>query len=502
MFCTNCGKQIDEDAQFCANCGTKLKRDTTNQTAMPIKDVVSTAISEIAEEKTYTEQVPESVEMATNVSPNDDLEPERSASVVESKVKQDAEASMRTSVSDTVLRKLIGKNADYYMSAFEKVKQGQKTKFMWSSLLFPIYFVLYRNCMPIFKSKYMIPAMLAYVVGPVAMMLGTLLPSIEAMLVLTVIGGILSGIGLFWITIVAIQLGFRFPKLYYEYLLNLIKEQNITEHNCDEFVEKYSGGSWKNVVIAMIIIVLLSGVSIAVTSVGALSVGFDNDFMYDDTTEYIPESYEDNVIESSPYYSVTKYFIARDFDIPEYAPSVVFYPDGNYILYDNYYSGIDQITGKYEIVGNQVKLTTGEEYYFEDVYGNLQLSGDYSSLVALKYYSFLSEATVDEFNSLVYNAEGGKDAFIPYADEYYVSQEEAKALIMKYLDNEYGFSHSEYEIYESEVENGYNFEVYNPFVQTTSKLIGMYFVESSTGNIYDPRLMGWDDENALLYKNY
>ena len=27
MFCSNCGKEISENASFCGNCGTKIKED-------------------------------------------------------------------------------------------------------------------------------------------------------------------------------------------------------------------------------------------------------------------------------------------------------------------------------------------------------------------------------------------------------------------------------------------------------------------------------------------
>ncbi|MFA6532987.1 MAG: zinc-ribbon domain-containing protein [Patescibacteria group bacterium] len=36
MFCTNCGKNIDEDSKFCQFCGGKIKNDITKE--LPKKD--------------------------------------------------------------------------------------------------------------------------------------------------------------------------------------------------------------------------------------------------------------------------------------------------------------------------------------------------------------------------------------------------------------------------------------------------------------------------------
>lgn len=91
MFCKNCGNELKDGSVFCEYCGTRVE---------------------------------------------DIREPEQAAMYERPFEEADETESMR---------QIIGKNADYYMSWFEKLRNGEKSKMNWASFFFGIFHAGYRN---------------------------------------------------------------------------------------------------------------------------------------------------------------------------------------------------------------------------------------------------------------------------------------------------------------------------------------------------------------------
>lgn len=96
MFCKNCGKELKEGSVFCPNCGTKA--------------------AEEPEEKKEAQ------------------EPRR-----------DAGEGTGAGVDGDLIRRIIGKNEDYYLAQFDRIRSGEKGRFNWASLILGIMHAGYRG---------------------------------------------------------------------------------------------------------------------------------------------------------------------------------------------------------------------------------------------------------------------------------------------------------------------------------------------------------------------
>lgn len=190
MFCPKCGQEMLPQARFCAHCGADIqdllqqseKTPPVSQKSGP--EIPNPQNASLASDAPVQE-IHEAFSEETGVSPN-------------------------TSDSDP-LAAIIGKNQAYYISEFQKIQSGEKSRFNWATFFFGPAFCFYRKCEDLFKKYFLIPISLTFV-GYIVQTIGT----VRFNLMLTTIGGVISGVGGILGVISLIRLGFRFNQLYYE----------------------------------------------------------------------------------------------------------------------------------------------------------------------------------------------------------------------------------------------------------------------------------------------
>lgn len=253
MFCRNCGKELVENALFCSRCGTKIEIATENNlySAMEPELMESLEKNIVAKVETFSEEKDINEEVIVTV-----------------------EVGHEKDVTDKndIYRELIGKNADYYLAAFEKIGRGEKTKFMWSSLFASLGLPLYRNCDEVAKKYYLIPYVLllsSLILMPCATLFGF------STLSMVLLGGsyLVSMVGSIWLFVNAIRLGKKFPHLYLMQLDKTIEIYDIkTVADCDRVPEKQRKTNAKKVVmiccVIFVIIAVLSLIGGLITSAG------------------------------------------------------------------------------------------------------------------------------------------------------------------------------------------------------------------------------------------
>ena len=135
---------------------------------------------------------------------------------------------------EEILRAMIGKNADHYLEKFKQLERGEKPKYQWSAFLIGPLFLLYRKCYDVFAK---------YLAAPLGLMMaavimsgigsGLLFSNAGISAALLMIAGVLSAVANIWAIVVAILLGRKFPKLYFEHLTALKDREQIydVEHS-------------------------------------------------------------------------------------------------------------------------------------------------------------------------------------------------------------------------------------------------------------------------------
>ncbi len=130
MFCTKCGAEIPDNAEFCPYCGCKtinldhLKKEISNQT-------VSTQTCD--------------------------------SGIIDNKISLDE------------LKPVIGENIDYYIKQFERIKKGEKTEFNWSAFQYSIFLCSYRKCFELLKT--LVLSLMPFISGCIMIILSSILKS-------------------------------------------------------------------------------------------------------------------------------------------------------------------------------------------------------------------------------------------------------------------------------------------------------------------------------------
>lgn len=238
MFCTNCGKQIADDAKFCPSCGI-----ATTKTAQPPFESDFTTNG-----ATETPTTGPSVDKAA-VQQNDAPASKRQKADSARNGIPDAEQSTGNS-----LETVIGKNSSYYLREFEKAESGEKCRFNWAAFFFSAFFCLYRKCGELFKKYFLIPIALV-VAASVITAIGTATLSFAVMTV----GGIISAAGSIWAFINCIRLGKNFNRLYYQHCKDLLTTGS----------RKQYGTSIISAVLLAVILVVLTSIVSVIATIGA-----------------------------------------------------------------------------------------------------------------------------------------------------------------------------------------------------------------------------------------
>lgn len=113
MFCDKCGKELAPGSIFCPNCGAKQLEE----------------------------------EPSAEMSASSSVSPVREAPSSQPSNQQSAErtTSPKHVTDESVYRKIICNNADYYLSQFQNILYGEKNKMNWASFFLSLYHAAYRG---------------------------------------------------------------------------------------------------------------------------------------------------------------------------------------------------------------------------------------------------------------------------------------------------------------------------------------------------------------------
>lgn len=207
MFCKNCGKELREGSKFCEYCGARI-------------DGLGKTDDKAVYEQTFTSE---------------------------------DNAGM--------MRQIIGKNADQYMTRFEKIQNGEKSKMNWASFFLSVFHAGYRNVWREWLKAVRIPLVLELV----SVLLAGILLSVQPIAGF----GLLIAAGVFsiWFLVKQILFAKQFNRIYMEHV-----EKKIAQN--DRKPDPSAGRAAIAVLIFLIIYMILSSV-LSAGLVGAMFAGLD-----------------------------------------------------------------------------------------------------------------------------------------------------------------------------------------------------------------------------------
>ena len=251
-----------ENAKFCINCGSPVLIMDEPETINIVENIQKGEIEKQDEiQKQNEDQNTSQVTQEENT-----LENEEQVIVQPSLDKEE------------IYRILIGKNADYYISAFYQLENHQKSKFMWSSLFANAALVLYRNCTNLFQRYYLFP-LISQILAPFVIAVGFFMAQgdlLDANFISSItIYGVVSTFSYIWLIISSIYLGKTFPAKYKKKLDWLIANTDCsTDQKCRVTATSNAGTSVERVIMAGVLFIILIIVSLAITT-GAITAALD-----------------------------------------------------------------------------------------------------------------------------------------------------------------------------------------------------------------------------------
>ena len=235
MFCDKCGKELAPGSIFCPNCGAKQLEE----------------------------------EPSTEMSASSSVSPVREAPSSQPSNQQSAECttSSKHVTDESVYRKIICNNADYYLSQFQNILYGEKNKMNWASFFLSLYHAAYRGVWREWLRAVMWPLLIAIGSGLIASATIGYYPGVAIFFVVIAICG-----GIWWI-IANILFAKKFNRVYLEHVEKKIAQQDFTPDP--------SGGRVIASIFAYAAGYTMVGIIIGALSVGSLMTGSD-DSTYDD----------------------------------------------------------------------------------------------------------------------------------------------------------------------------------------------------------------------------
>lgn len=364
-LCPSCGKELTEDSKFCIYCGAKVKIDEAAPAEVKSEPVILT---------TEVTEVP-----FTNVSKEEPKDQPKD------------------------MKSIIVKHVDYYTAEFDKIKNGEKSKFNWAAFIFNGIFAYYRKSQDIFWKQFKTPMILMVILNILTVATGHFAFSnvFENPTILAVWAGCAGILNLalsIYMLIVDIRFAKNFNYNYYQKIVNDNVKSGVSKKNA--FLYWLAIMGYTNIMTALTISLMVSGIS------GSFDAGFD-DSSYDDSTTSIIEDVDDtdDVHVETPVYTPTNnntltvsdfvgdYWYHAEYDVEGH----VFYDDasmfiepisstecsititwrGNNIV-DHLYVNDDYIENDAIALENEF----GDEMYFEYVPGN-EVLGDHAVCVKL-----------------------------------------------------------------------------------------------------------------------
>ena len=236
MFCDKCGKELTPGSIFCPNCGAKQLEE----------------------------------EPSAEMSASSSVSPVREAPSSQPSNQQSAErtTSPKHVTDESVYRKIICNNADYYLSQFQNILYGEKNKMNWASFFLSLYHAAYRGVWREWLRAVMWSLLIAIGSGLIASATIGYYPGVAIFFVVIAICG-----GIWWI-IANILFAKNFNRVYLEHVEKKIAQQDFTPDP--------SGGRVIASIFAYAAGYTMVGIIIGALSVGSL-IARSNDSTYDDT---------------------------------------------------------------------------------------------------------------------------------------------------------------------------------------------------------------------------
>lgn len=166
MFCTNCGKKVNDENKFCPNCGKQLENKTTE-----------------------------------------------SVNVTNDFYKVDPEESKK---------KIIRDNTEYYLKQFNDFKYGSRSKMNWISFFISLPHACYRNVWKEWLKKLWKPLVLQFVCGFLGSLLFFKQPTVAMFLIFVLFAGFV------WQIVGQILFAKNFNKIYMNHVEQKLAQKDIT----------------------------------------------------------------------------------------------------------------------------------------------------------------------------------------------------------------------------------------------------------------------------------
>lgn len=252
MFCDKCGKELAPGSIFCPNCGAKQLEE----------------------------------EPSAEMSASSSVSPVREAPSSQPSNQQSAErtTSPKHVTDESVYRKIICNNADYYLSQFQNILYGEKNKMNWASFFLSLYHAAYRGVWREWLRAVMWSLLIAIGSGLIASATIGYYPGVAIFFAVIAICG-----GIWWI-IANILFAKNFNRVYLEHVEKKIAQQDFTPDP--------SGGRVVASISAYAAGYTMVGIIIGALSVGSLMTGID-DSTYDDMDNYTDYTPSDDVDDSA-----------------------------------------------------------------------------------------------------------------------------------------------------------------------------------------------------------
>ncbi len=377
MFCGKCGTELVENAKFCINCGSPV---------LIIDEPETTNIVENIQKGEIEEQNEREIENQDGIQKQNEDQNTLQVTQGENTLENEEQVIVQSSLDkEEIYRILIGKNADYYITAFHQLENNQKTKFMWSSLFANAALVLYRNCTNLFQRYYLFP-LISQILAPFVIVVGFFMAQgdlLDANFISSItIYGVISTFSYIWVIISSIYLGKTFPAKYKKKLDWLIANTDCsTNQKCIVTATSNAGTSVERVIMAGVLFIILIIVSLAITT-GAITAALDKPAIQESSE--ISTSVDENASGSSINTIITEqptvdYFneledeYEYNYDNYAYDEPYQWIEWGESIAFDTCYVNIDSGAlnmrsgpgTEYDIVGT---LQQGEEIHVIDSY--------------------------------------------------------------------------------------------------------------------------------------
>lgn len=205
MFCTKCGKELPDGSAFCTNCGAKIASEFSNGQAQKSDPPQPETAS--ATESHRASKTPDGIHFSQQQTA------EQSAAIASNTGSEETH-------SEAVMQQIVGKNAEYYLTQFVRMRQGAKSKINWASFFLGIGHASYRNVWREWLKAVRLPLILS--IG--LQVLGVLLLQIQ--FILGIVVECLSIPVSIWFWVAALLLSKRFNQIYMRHV-----EDKVARHD-------------------------------------------------------------------------------------------------------------------------------------------------------------------------------------------------------------------------------------------------------------------------------